>query len=220
MIPLRRGEAAADERLLALAGGGLEDELVRVDVVDAGSTRRRGRRSARATSTIDCSSARYAASEPMIPAATVGPKRSVAVAHAVLLTLLAVARSRLLTSNGVSPGCLDRMRAAIPAMCGVAKLLPVARIVAVLEPRELDLDAAGEELDRRVRVGVELERIGAGVAADRDDGGEAPRVAHDRHVVRRRDDHRVLEVGGVGELAQLGRRSSPCDIERLRLMTS
>ncbi len=32
------------------------------------------------------------------------------------------------TSNGVASGCFARMRAAIPAMCGAAKLLPVAII--------------------------------------------------------------------------------------------
>ena len=31
--------------------------------------------------------------------------------------------------NGVSSGCFERTSVQIPAMCGVAKLLPVARIV-------------------------------------------------------------------------------------------
>ena len=38
--------------------------------------------------------------------------------------------------------------------------------------------------------------------ADRDDRREAPRIALDRHVVRRGDEHRAAEVGGVGELVE------------------
>ncbi len=41
------------------------------------------------------------------------------------VTLLAQASSTVLIWNGVNSGCLARMRATRPAMCGAAKLLPV-----------------------------------------------------------------------------------------------
>src|SRR5205823_14121160 len=40
-------------------------------------------------------------------------------------TFVAVRYSTLFSWNGVSSGCFDRTSAAMPAMCGVAKLLPV-----------------------------------------------------------------------------------------------
>ena len=43
--------------------------------------------------------------------------------------LSAIRCSTLLSWNGVSSGCFERTSAQIPEMCGVAKLLPVARIV-------------------------------------------------------------------------------------------
>ena len=44
-------------------------------------------------------------------------------------TLFAVRERMLLSWNGVRPGCLPRISAQIPEMCGVAKLLPVQRSV-------------------------------------------------------------------------------------------
>src|SRR5262249_56441003 len=52
-----------------------------------------------------------------------------AIGHPSLPTLSAAARSSDLSSKGTRPGCLARASAASPAMCGVAKLLPVAWIV-------------------------------------------------------------------------------------------
>ena len=50
----------------------------------------------------------------------------------------AVAARIAFVSNGVMPGCLARMSAAIPAMCGAAKLLPVALIrLAGIDQRDL-----------------------------------------------------------------------------------
>ena len=104
--------------------------------------------------------------------------------------------------NGVSSGCFERISAQIDEMCGVAKLLPETFSVRPPEPRHLDVHAAAEELDRRARVVEEGERVGLLVAPDGDDGREAPRVALDRHVVRRRDEHRASEVRAVGELVE------------------
>ena len=98
----------------------------------------------------------------------------------------------------------------MPAMCGVAKLLPVARMRAALQPREVEVEPAPEELDRRRRVVVEGQRVGLLVAADRDDAREAPREALHRHVVGRGDEEDALEVGAVGELVQ------PLDVLRAR----
>ena len=44
--------------------------------------------------------------------------------------LSAIRCSTLFSWYGVSSGCFERTSAQIPEMCGVAKLLPVARIVA------------------------------------------------------------------------------------------
>ena len=144
-------------------------------------------------------------SAPRTPAATAA-RRSVRPPP----TFVAVRCSTLFSWNGVSSGCLPRMSAQSPATCGVAKLLPVALDRLAAEPRDVDVQAAREELDRRRRVGVEDERVGVLVAADRDDAREPPGEALDRHVVRRGDEHRALEVGGVGELVQ------PVDVLLLR----
>ena len=49
-------------------------------------------------------------------------------------------------------------------MCGVAKLLPVQRMRGTPGPCHLDVDAAGEELDRRIGVVEEGLRVGLVVA--------------------------------------------------------
>ena len=67
----------------------------------------------------------------------------------------AIAARTALTSNGVSPGCADRMRATSPAMCGAAKLLPVATVAAAVLPGDRHVDAPRAELDRRARVVVD-----------------------------------------------------------------
>src|SRR4051794_41886461 len=52
------------------------------------------------------------------------------VAHgAASSTFVAVPCSTLFSWNGVSSGCLPRIRAQMPVMCGVAKLLPLQRSV-------------------------------------------------------------------------------------------
>ena len=70
------------------------------------------------------------------------------------------------------------------------------------EPGNVHVQAAGEELHRRAGVRVERERIGRLVTPDRDDARESPGEALDRHVVRRRDQHRALEICAVRELVQ------------------
>ena len=74
---------------------------------------------------------------------------------------------------------------------------------AAAEPGDLHVDAACEELDGRIGVGVVEERVVVLVAADGDDRREAPRERFDRHVVRGGDQHGALEVGGVGQLVQV-----------------
>src|SRR4051812_28546924 len=64
-------------------------------------------------------------------------------------------------------------------------------------PRDLDVHAAGEELDRRARVVEERQRVALLVAADREDGREAPRIALDRQVMRRGDEHGTAGVRAV-----------------------
>ena len=70
------------------------------------------------------------------------------------------------------------------------------------EPGDVDVDSAGEELDRRRRVVEIRERVPAFVRADRDDRGEPPRIALNGHVVRRGDQHRAAKVGAVGDLVK------------------
>ena len=129
-----------------------------------------------------------------------GAKR--ALVHHCPPVFEAVRYRRLLSCGGVSLGCFASMSAANAAMCGAAKLLPVARIVpppgqatSTSMPR-----AKNSTGGRRVR--VPGPRVVLLVAADRDHRREPPREALDRHVVRGRDDHRAAEVGAVGELVQ------------------
>src|SRR5262249_55399525 len=89
-------------------------------------------------------------------------------------------------------------------------------------PGDLDVDPASEELDRRIWVVEEGQRVRLLVAADGDDRGEAPRIALDWHVVRRRDEHRAPEVGAVrglvedpGDLALRRRKAHVHDVEAL-----
>src|SRR6266542_3707778 len=70
------------------------------------------------------------------------------------------------------------------------------------DPRDFDVDAAREKLDRRRGVVEESERILVLVTADRDHRGETPWVALDRHVVGRGDEHAAPEVGAVRELVK------------------
>src|SRR5262249_43468361 len=72
----------------------------------------------------------------------------------------------------------------------------------IADPGDLDVDAAREELNRRRRLVEEGERVVLLVATDRDDGREAPRVALDRHVVRRSDKDGAAKVRAVGELVE------------------
>ena len=90
----------------------------------------------------------------------------------------------------------------MPVMCGVAKLLPVQRRRGALQPGDVDVHSAREELDGRLGVVEEVERLGPVVAPDGQHRGEPPREALDRQVVRRGDEHRLLEVREVGELVQ------------------
>src|SRR5258708_12255029 len=69
-------------------------------------------------------------------------------------------------------------------------------------PRDVDVDAAGEELDGRRRIRIPDQRIGFLVAPDRHHRGESPRVALDRHVVRGGDEQRPAEIRAVGELVE------------------
>src|SRR5581483_4675732 len=70
------------------------------------------------------------------------------------------------------------------------------------DPGDVDVDAAREELDGRIRVGVVDERVGLLVAAHGDDRREAPRERLDGHVVRGCDQHGATKVRAVGDLAQ------------------
>src|SRR6185503_12513746 len=81
------------------------------------------------------------------------------------------------------------------AVAGAAK-------AGALQPGDVDVHPAREELDWRFRVVEEVERLGPVVAPDRQHRGEPPREAFDRQVVHRGDEHRLLEVREVGELVQ------------------
>ena len=87
-------------------------------------------------------------------------------------------------------------------MCGAAKLLPVAR--SVLPPNHATSRSTPRAKNSTGGLGLAYHSRGSSPSwrADRDHRREAPRIALDRHVVRRGDEHRAAEVGGVGELVQ------------------
>src|SRR5215211_3302239 len=155
----------------------------------------------RAVSTIDCSSARCASSAPMTPAATAARRSELAIGtshvprgqveHALELERRQL---RVLREDERTDAGHVRRSEAIP---GAAQRRAA-------EPGDVDVDAAREELHRRIRVVEELLALVELVAADRDDGRELPRIALDRHVVRRRHEHGALEVGAVREVVQDG----------------
>ena len=95
----------------------------------------------------------------------------------------------------------DERRDAGDVRCGEAVAGAAERAAA--GPRDVDVDAAREELDRRVGVRVPHEWIALLVAADRDHRREPPGVAVHGHVVRGGDEDRPVEVGDVGELVEL-----------------
>ncbi len=87
-------------------------------------------------------------------------------------------------------------------MCGAAKLLPVAR--SVLPPNHATSRSTPRAKNSTGGLGFAYhsQESSPSWEPDRDHRREAPRIALDRHVVRRGDEHRAAEVGGVGELVQ------------------
>ena len=94
----------------------------------------------------------------------------------------------------------------MPDMCGVAKLLPVQRILLPPTHATLTSTPRAKNSTGGSQVVEEDEGITLLVAGDGDHGRELPRVALDRHVVRGGDEHRALEVSRVRELVQDGRK--------------
>ena len=94
------------------------------------------------------------------------------------------------------------------------------RIVAPPSHATSTSSAAREELDRRLRVVEERERVVELVAAHRDDRGEPPRIALDRHVVRGGDEHDAAKICAVGDLVQrrgvVGLRRREAHVDRRR----
>ena len=126
----------------------------------------------------------------------------------------------LFSWKGVSPGCFESTSAESPAMCGAAKLLPVHR--SVLPPNQATSRSTPRAKNSTGGVGFAYHSQGVGslVAPDRDHRREAPRVALDRHVVRRRDEHRA--AGSRRRRRARGASSANLRfvVERLRLTTS
>jgi len=119
-----------------------------------------------------------------------------------VLGLSAMAASTALTSNGVRPGCPDRIRATNPATCGAAKLLPVPTVVPPSFQASGTSHAPGPELHRWRRVVVETPRIGHRVRRDGVHRREERRVARARDVVRGAHQVDVVEVGPVHDLVE------------------
>src|SRR6185295_1368672 len=154
---------------------------------------------ARATSTIDWSRARCSCSADMTPADTAACRLLSVISASDIgrdqiedALQLEGGQLRVLGKNEGADTAHVRGREAVTrrADCGAA------------DPRDVDVDAAGEELDRRRWVVEEGFRILLLVAADGDHRREPPRVALDRHVVSRSDEHGAAEIGAVGELVQ------------------
>src|SRR5262249_10154945 len=121
-----RRDARADQALLLLARERLEDQLVGVLVEQ--EDRRALRREDRARDLDDRAQQRAVRAFGTDDAGRNRRAKAV-VAHAPDPCMLSAIRwSTLLSWNGVRAGCFERTSVQIPAMCGVAKLLPVARI--------------------------------------------------------------------------------------------
>ena len=179
---------------------GLEHELLRLLVEEEDRRRLGAEDRAR-----DLDDRREERAERLLGADDAGGDRRTQVrlvGHVPPPTLFAVRYRTLFSWNGVSSGCFERIERADRRDVRRREAVPGDRERAAAEPRHLDVHAAAEELDRRARVVEEVERVGLLVAPDGDDGGEAPRVALDRHVVRRGDEDRALEVRAVGELVE------------------
>ena len=71
-----------------------------------------------------------------------------------------------------------------------------------IEPRDLHIDAACEELGGGLGVRVEAQRVVRGVARDAGDRREERGVADAGDVVGRRDDERIAEVGAIAHLVE------------------
>src|SRR4051812_31833034 len=163
----------ADQTLLVLAGDGLEDELVGllVQEEDRGALGREDRPrdlddrpEQRSVGGIGADHAgRNGGSESVL--AHVGGDPPM---------LSAIRWSTLLSWYGVNSGCLERTSAQIPEMCGVAKLLPVARIV--LPPIHASSTSTPRAKNSTGGVGVLEKGAGAGPA-----GLPAGMTAEKRH---------------------------------------
>ena len=197
-----RRDPRADQTLFVLAGDRLEDELVGL-LVEEEDRRALGREDRardlddrpqqRAVGGVGADHAgRDGGSEPVLAHVVLRSSHVVGdqVQHALQLVRRQLGMLR--AHERADPGHVRR-REAVPGRAD--------RLAA--HPRQLDVDAAREELDRRVRVvDRRRQRVRLRVAADGDDGREPPRIALDRHVVRRRDEDRAVEVRLVRELVQ------------------
>ena len=194
-----RREPHPDQLALSLTGHGLEHELVRLLVEEedgrslGAEDRARhlhGRLQERAVR--------------LVGAEHAGGDSRFEIAHvaAVPFAFEAVWWRTLLSWNGVRSEMLAEDERADAGDVGRGEAVAGAAERAAVEPRDVEVEAAPEELDRRRGVVVEGQRVGLLVAPDGDDAREAPREALHGHVVSRGDEEDALEVGAVGELVE------------------
>src|SRR5437773_2328318 len=121
-----------------------------------------------------------------------------------------------LTSNGVTPGCFDRMSVAIAARCGAAKLLPVA----TMRPPPFEACREGHALAAIVRAEhANRNQLRRRCEAMDDPGTGRPmtnhvgaiRVVLNRGLVAREvDDHAADEAPSDGRVITLDARIDDC----------
>ena len=117
-------------------------------------------------------------------------------------TLSASARRIAFTCTTLRPGCLREHPRDEPGDVRRGEAVAGGGDPLAVQPGDADVDAERAELDRRLRVAVVDLGVAHVVRGDGDHRGVRRREAGERHVVRRRDEHDVAEVGLVDQLVE------------------
>ena len=165
-IPCPDGKRAPISDALALAGDRLEDEVAG-SLVEQGDRRRAREEDPLRDATIDASISRRAPAAARTCPAIAAAKRSRYTARIEFARQVQQALSSKESAPGAWRGSARRRRRRARSRTSCR-----STSCSAAEPGDVEVDAAREELDRRPRVVVKLQRIGGLVAADRDHRGK------------------------------------------------